>query len=115
MMTLSDAIRLGSMIRPQAFEWLFSDGGSCALGAALEATGTEYRANCFMEDAMNSMPAEWQMGATVCPACPACSSRILIITHLNDSHKWTREAIAAWLETVDQPTVEAVEHVAVEA
>ena len=38
-MRLSEAIRLGAMLRPQAFRPLFTDDGACALGAALLAVG----------------------------------------------------------------------------
>jgi hypothetical protein len=34
-MRLSEAIRLGAMMRPQAFRNLLTDDGACALGAAL--------------------------------------------------------------------------------
>ncbi len=36
---LSAAIRIGAKIRPQVRDVYFGDGGSCAIGAALEATG----------------------------------------------------------------------------
>jgi hypothetical protein len=40
-------------------------------------------------------------------------SLMSVIIHLNDRHKWTREAIADWIETLDEiPTfTEEVEHV----
>lgn len=37
--TLSEAIRLGSMLRAQHTDAMFGDGRSCALGAAMEALG----------------------------------------------------------------------------
>lgn len=40
---------------------------------------------------------------TFCPGleCPLEDSLYGLIMHLNDTHKWTREAIADWLETLD--------------
>jgi hypothetical protein len=38
-MELSEAIRLGAMMKPQAFRALVTDDGACALGAALLAVG----------------------------------------------------------------------------
>ncbi len=39
---LSEAIRIGSRIRPQAQTCLFRNGGSCVWGAAYEARGGRY-------------------------------------------------------------------------
>lgn len=38
-----------------------------------------------------------------CPACTTTYTRPLgdVIIHLNDNHKWSREQIADWLETLD--------------
>lgn len=43
-----------------------------------------------------------------CPASKTCGSEVYhdmpvteVIIHLNDTHKWTREKIADWLETLD--------------
>lgn len=38
---LSEAIRIGSKIRPQCYGYLFKDGASCALGAAWEGLGND--------------------------------------------------------------------------
>lgn len=41
-------------------------------------------------------------GPTVqCPGCCEQSSLAFIIPHINDEHKWTRERIADWLDTLD--------------
>jgi hypothetical protein len=54
-------------------------------------------------------------GAKYLVACPAedcflketdMSPLRNIVIHLNDSHKWTREAIADWLESIHDPTGE---------
>lgn len=36
-----------------------------------------------------------------CPGCEAKNSVYSLVQHLNDSHKWTRNRIADWLETLD--------------
>lgn len=39
-----------------------------------------------------------------CPACTSVALRPTVrdaVIHLNDSHRWTREAIADWLDTLD--------------
>ena len=93
-MRYSEAIRLGSMLKPQGFGFGSQQGGSCANNAALEASG-----------ALNVYTA-WPWAEVVVP-CPACQttydprfSRGLhgIVPHLNDIHRWSREAIADWVE-----------------
>ena len=42
-MKLSEAIRLGAMMMPQAFRTLLTDDGACAFGAALLAVGAPTR------------------------------------------------------------------------
>ena len=105
-MRLSDAIRLGAMLKPQAFGD-FTDGvGTCAFGAANEALG---------RPADHEIVDEW---AALCRAescCPCCGQRpgslvlddyelpntAALIVHLNDDHVWTREAIADWVATIE--------------
>lgn len=107
-MKLSEAIRLGSMMRPQATGDLLVDGGSCAWGAAYDSIAKlEYLADintpfreCDNIDRENGWI--WVKKLSECPAC--CGARIpfsFIISHLNDMHRWTREDIAAWVETVE--------------
>ena len=103
-MKLSEAIRLGAMLGPQAFGSLrTSDGATCAIGAAIEANGHR------------GVQTWWNLMSPGCPVgCDASdqvfSTMILLsatIVHLNDDHHWTRECIADWVETVeDQPTAE---------
>lgn len=38
-MRLSEAIRLGAMLKPQGFGSYFRHGATCAMGAAIEAVG----------------------------------------------------------------------------
>lgn len=94
-MKLSEAIRLGSMLRPQAFGGLFVANGSCALGAAEEAAGGRWM-------------LLWLDHPSMFAPCPDCQRQIKglgmdmpTIAHLNDSHSWTRERIADWVATIE--------------
>jgi hypothetical protein len=105
-MKLSEAIRLGAMLKPQGF------GGNttgpmatvtCALGAAYEAAEV---AHCWIALSRRFpilMRIEWLV-------CPACDERVETpIPHLNDDHRWTREQIADWVATIEaqhEPTPE---------
>ncbi len=102
-MTLSEAMRLGASLHPQSHGFLFlldSEGkrvASCALGAAYEAAGhPEFSVGCF------EVPEAWRHEMHTTRACPACAHIeghvIYLIAHLNDDHRWTREAIADWLD-----------------
>src|SRR5580765_2975940 len=93
-MKLSEAIRLGSMLKPQAFGHFDTGRGTCALGAAREAAGGM------------SFPISTASPAT-CPACQqvmVTSEKVwataATVVHLNDKHRWTRERIADWVEGV---------------
>jgi hypothetical protein len=101
-MKLSEAIRLGAMMRPQAFRTLLTDGGACALGAALLAVGAR------PEEAVRSALNRWPWASTVSADCPRCGrSRTVfrVITHLNDRHRWTREQIAKWVAGIEPTDV----------
>lgn len=99
-MQLSEAIRLGAMLHPQGFYWshLKDTNGTviatCALGAAY--------------DAGYAHPFEVATPAR-CPRCHGSASLSWIVAHLNDTHRWTREAIADWVETVEASTSPARE------
>jgi hypothetical protein len=93
-MKLSEAIRLGSMLAPQGFGF-YKDafGASCTIGAAMDA-GYDFS----------------QKKARVITSCPlGCSyaadeSLIIVLAHLNDRHRWTREAIADWVQqAIERP------------
>lgn len=100
-MRLSEAIRLGAMLGPQNFG-TYSDGdATCAIGAARSAGGDDMMLSFFqIEHHLDSR----------CPECGdiAASSwcdgkrvRVNVIPHLNDHHRWTRERIADWVETLE--------------
>lgn len=98
---LSEAIRIGAKMRPQTFRAWFSNGGSCAVAAACEAIGIARYPNCVF---LAPAPQEWQWARTpaVCPECgdrrPDVSTAMI---HLNNEHRWTREAIADWVGIVE--------------
>lgn len=130
-MRLSEAIRLGSMLRPKASGWFFRDGASCAQGAALEAMGVtcadgDFEANVSMRPYMKRL---WPSLVNVKANCPTCGEEFSIISkrfetsrnmlaHLNNAsgHDWTREQIADWVETIERaqevhdPSCGATEH-----
>lgn len=107
-MRFSEAIRLGAMMKPQAFD-VASDGvGTCANGAACDAIGIDvYDARGYR--------AAFPFASEPMVACPVCRKAKLNysptlggnVAHLNDDHRWTREQIADWIETIEaQPALE---------
>lgn len=111
MLKLSEAIRLGAMLRPQARGGYFVKGGSCAIGAALEAIGMNSKC-------LDAGPAlsRWPLARNVvpCPQCLDSGTAWSMAAHLNDHHQWTREQIADWVATVEaQDELQHAEPVAV--
>lgn len=107
-MRLSEAIRLGALLKPQHFGDLWSSDGeaSCALGAALDALGTGY--GCLRFEPPADID-QWLNGHATCPVCgvgDGGSVRRNVITHLNDRHCWSRELIATWV--AQQETIAGV-------
>lgn len=100
---LADAIRSGADRRPeQAFGDYFNGRhASCALGAAFEGM---YR---LPDDMAGRRPTKDLEAFFDCldgtiRACPGDDCRKVLtlaalIVHLNDSHRWSREQIAAWV------------------
>lgn len=109
-MRLSDAIRKGCEQHPQSFGRLFEFRGydvvaSCAMGAALMGVyGAEGYAlntsNLEKEFPLLKRIAHSPVSGTVYHRLPF-SLADQIIT-LNDHHKWTRERIADWVETIEE-------------
>ena len=99
-MRLSEAIRLGAMLHPQTFGRVgrYDDGAkvvaTCALGAAKEAG--------YFVGGLFAVRCERQR----CPDAKCLYGRrrrvylTSWIAHLNDKHRWTREQIADWVDTV---------------
>jgi hypothetical protein len=106
MMKLSEAIRLGSVMTGQAFNFYYIESAgaavdTCPLGSALLAVGKLHEAVLVWQ------VWPWmQVGTVRCPVDGCAISRIDLsanntISHLNDYHRWTREAIAQWVESIE--------------
>lgn len=118
-MTLSEAIRLGAMMKPQAFN-SGSDGGSCALRAAHDALGLSSVMTVSGYAVINysELAHRYPMLHTVsvCPHCGFDDTTVSLVWHLNDQHHWTRERIADWIDSLEQPPITAAEvHAAIQA
>lgn len=110
-MKLSEAIRLGAMLKPQGHDMLVTlNGGSCALGAAFDAVGMavgEYDGGDAGDPCYAEARARWSvLNAHV--ACPVPDSDVWrdgdmvhVIWSLNDRAGWTREQIADWVATIE--------------
>lgn len=118
-MRLSDAIRLGAMLKPQAFD-SSRHVGSCVLRAAADAVGIPDSHGVLNYAAIwRHFPQLQQAGpGLVCPACGARECDLLtLLYHLNDHHRWTRERIADYVaalepaETPDRQTTTSAEGV----
>ena len=94
-MKFSEAIRIGSKLRPQCREIYFDGVGSCALGAAMEAkTGSTSLSSMSVSDLSDKYLTYFAH-----PAWPGHEAELFtIIVQLNDQYLWTREEIADWLQ-----------------
>ena len=126
MMKLSEAIRLGATLRRQTRGGqLFTNGHgankrSCALGATIDAIGltpqpstngtARNRITGELEKSTEAYhwPPEWfdvMFTLDACPAACGLTDRIrVLIPHLNDTHRWTREQIADFVQAVESTT-----------
>jgi hypothetical protein len=100
-MRFSEAIRLGALLNPQGFGQLMDNGKTCALGAAFAAIGQIKE----IQYGFLNWPEEWKWINIKSIQCPNCGDRNkvlwIIAIHLNDRHKWTRESIADWIESLE--------------
>lgn len=102
--TFSEAIREGSKSGPQIFNELFTleQNGSCVMGAgmlALWKEDPEEDLHCAM---YSNFPYMLDSEGD-CPACSDTNVRLdMLVMHLNDTHKYTRENIADWLEKEEE-------------
>ena len=90
-MHLSEAIRDGAKLATQCTTETMGrgrDGSTCALNAAWD-TGHRETHRYY------PLPAS-------CPICMRYNGLAVVVIHLNDDHKWTREAIAEWVETIER-------------
>lgn len=107
-MKFSEAIRLGAMMKPQAFGTSFDGIGTCANGAARDAIG-------LLGNVNGDIGRLFPLGLKVMELCAVCGKLLSVpsvggfIAHLNDDHEWTRERIADFVETMEsQPADVAV-------
>lgn len=109
-MELSDAIKAGAKLHPQAFGLLVTRRkgeivATCALGAALQAAG------CSVDHLTETFPLLasgklWPEPPCGCfPVGHLAATVDMLITHLNDDHRWTRERIAAWVRHLERKGV----------
>lgn len=113
-MTLSDAMRLGAAMVPQAFgDSIVRNGetisAACAWAAISIGIGSPPHVLAMYRrfpELHNTLP---------CPECDKSGyfGGLLtleeLITHLNDDHRWTREAIADWIDTLKPENENAAE------
>lgn len=101
-MQLSDAIRLGAMLKPQEFGHLLANGRTCAFGAAFDALG-------LLEVVLGTSLAsatldQWPWLLTHAPhpiIAGYVEPAINVILKLNDVEHWSRERIADWVASVE--------------
>jgi hypothetical protein len=104
---LAQFIRSGATRRPdQAFgDYYRGRSASCALGAAYEGM---YRLPTQANGLRPTKDLEWffdclEGSVRRCPGGDGCKKTLslaAIMVHLNDDHKWSREDIAGWIETL---------------
>lgn len=107
-MKLSEAIRLGAMMKPQCSDGaMVSDDGTavCAIGAGALAVGIAVAnaPECY-HAVRERFPV---LGAAATHPLQGNEPRTVegVIWNLNDSSGWTREQIADWVETVERAQV----------
>ena len=108
-MKLAEAMREGAKRGPQVFQSWFGVvfDSSCAMGAALKGVGA---CEAFPMEAPSKLVQiffPWvHEGEVICPGCGVFQAHpgAVIAMHLNDLHKWSRERIADWVETIEPET-----------
>lgn len=128
-MKMSEAMRVGAKMNPQCLEGHFGqteDGKitTCAISAAVIAMGILDTDGNAPPDAKFRIVTDMRTGMTVkqidnpkhvvdflgavsyspcnCPfAKTEKNTNVLIIWHLNDVHHWSREAVAEWVEVIE--------------
>lgn len=118
-MKLSEAIRLGAMLKPQA-KCLYnaSNQGTCAMGAAADAIGVlmESIGVDAIRGTLSGLGEAWpHLGAsddTRNESVWLVDGRPLAdaIQTRNDTYGWTREQIADWVESIERAQEQSAEH-----
>lgn len=110
-MKFTDAIRQGARLKPQGFQGMTWEN-TCVLQAASEGAGINPRLDSGGL-AYGEIRETWPfLAGEEIHSCPVCSAPgastqwfgpgclLEICYHLNDTHKWTREAIADYIDTL---------------
>ena len=110
-MKLSEAIRLGSMLKPQLRARSFDGVATCAAAAACDAIGRLER----WKDVWPIVKERWPIIETTA-MCPVLvlggnieTSVETGIIYLNDAEGWTREQIADWVQTIEDAQATRIE------
>ena len=121
-MRLSEAIRLGAMMTPQARGVVEdTDGSRCSLGSAWLAAGLQIHEGHLSGGGLGTrpysggshqyvvVPEGWFKLMELYVPCPECTAVLAgtrtiseQIPHLNDFHRWSRERIADWVELIER-------------
>jgi len=99
-----EAMLKGSKLRPQAFVSMFDGQGTCAVGAMFEGFfGKKALESCHMDAWRLVEDLNYKFGQIECPVCHISWQMGNTLWHLNDIHKWSRENIAYFLRSVEEP------------
>lgn len=110
--SFAEAVRSGATLRPQAFNHTMLRGRSCVWGAGLEALGLidedVFSTNWSLVD-RTEVIYPYLKNRAQCPVT-GCDDPLLadvtklsvMLIHLNDFHRWSREAIADFLEAEEE-------------
>lgn len=98
------------MLKPQTFGFFIDEVGTCALGAANEAMGLDATADAA-GDMSDDLGLILGCRGVACPVdgCTGDFEEADAIVHLNDKHRWTRERIADWVQTIEDAHATPIE------
>ena len=114
-MTLSDAMRLGAAMVPQAFGDTFVRNGQTIV-AACAWSSVSIGLGFPSIDVIGIYRRFPELHKTL--PCPECDKSGYfggmptleeLITHMNDDHRWTREQIADWIDSLKPENEHAAE------
>lgn len=121
-MKLSEAIRVGAKYKRQTFHSFYNSGGSCALGAAIDGVTygrleifllTTCKDKMFFDRAMREILPFLQVQCNCSPFglfdLYSFHTVKKHIVYLNDTCRWSREAIADWVAKEEEDYLEALE------
>jgi len=124
-MKLSEAMKLGAMVKPKGVDELFTinqrgELASCAIGAAIDALYGEATESTDADGPAHEIYERFGFLQSIAD-CPAClwnddfhgENVFAIVHHLNDDHNWTREQIADWVATIEPQDAETPQPVPV--